>query len=78
MQEYIYVGGGGPWKCLKNRFWGISVLFLEIPQNWERVRDFQIFLSLFPMFIVEVFPLFFEAFPFIFEEIPFPRGGYRI
>ena len=46
-------------KCLKNRFWGISVFWGEIPQNWKMLRDFRIFLRRFLIFKVEVFPLFF-------------------
>ena len=36
-------GNVSKWKCLKNWFWGISVLFWEIPQNWKQLRDFRIF-----------------------------------
>ena len=55
--ETPHYGNASPRKYLKNHFWGISVLFWEIPQNWTRVRDFRIFLSCFPIFIVKVFPV---------------------
>ena len=53
-------------KCLKNQFWGISILFWEMPQNWKKLRDFRIFLRRFLVFKVEVFPLFLRRFRFFF------------
>ena len=43
----------------KTGFEEFPVLFWEIPQNWQMLRDFRKFLRCFLIFKVEVFPLFF-------------------
>ena len=65
-------------KCLKNRFWGISVFLGEIPQNWKMLRDFRIFLRRFLIFKVEVFPLFFEAFPLFLRHFRFLKKVLKL
>ena len=67
-----------PRKCLKNCFWGISVLFWEIPQNWKRVRDFRIFLRGFPIFKVEVFPLFFSGISAFFWDVSVLKKVFKL